>query len=287
MAATSDVQIIEHQSKSVNFTPFDTKWVPCSAKFVLLGIHPKGTGALQLYELNKGALNLVVEIEKPHGLKCATFGASALEERNVATGDFGGNLSIWNLDSMKEPIFTVKAHDSIINCIDGCGGLNIGGGAPEIVTGSRDGCVKIWDPRQTLPVASLEPAKGQIARDCWGVAFGNSFNDEERCVACAYDNGDIKLLDLRMNRVRWEINIGDGVVSLEFDRKDIQMNKLVATTLESKFFIYDMRTYHQDKGYASLSKKAHNSTIWLAKHAPQNREIFVTGGGDGSLHVNK
>ena len=31
---------------------------------------------------------------------------------------------------------------------------------------------------------------------------GNSFNDEERCVACGYDNGDVKLLDLRMNKIR-------------------------------------------------------------------------------------
>ena len=33
----------------------------------------------------------------------------------------------------------MKAHSQIINCIDGVGGLGIGEGAPEIVTGSRDG----------------------------------------------------------------------------------------------------------------------------------------------------
>ena len=34
--------------------------------------------------------------------------------------------------------------------------------------------------------ASLEPAPGQAARDCWAVAFGNSFSDEERslCAGC-------------------------------------------------------------------------------------------------------
>lgn len=36
-------------------------------------------------------------------------------------------------------MFSVAAHKSIINAIDGVGGLNIGNGAPEIVTGSRDG----------------------------------------------------------------------------------------------------------------------------------------------------
>lgn len=33
----------------------------------------------------------------------------------------------------------MKAHKEIINSIDGVGGLGIGEGAPEIVTGSRDG----------------------------------------------------------------------------------------------------------------------------------------------------
>ena len=76
-------QIVEHCSKSVNFTPFgthardfpgsfliltatcldatDTRWVPCSAKFVLLGINPRGTGAFKIYELNHGTMDLVAE----------------------------------------------------------------------------------------------------------------------------------------------------------------------------------------------------------------------------------
>lgn len=52
-----------------------------------------------------------------------------------------GNLEIWDLENMQKPIFSVKGHDKIINCMDGCGGLDIGGGAPEIVTGSIKGCI--------------------------------------------------------------------------------------------------------------------------------------------------
>ena len=33
------------------------------------------------------------------------------------------------------------------------------------------------------------------------------------------------------------------------------MNKLVATTLESKFHVFDVRTQHPEKGFASLSEK--------------------------------
>ena len=72
------------------------------------------------------------------------------------------------------------------------------GGAPELVTGGRDGCVKVWDVRQKAePVADMSPAEGTEIRDCWSVAFGNSFDDSERCVVAGYDNGDVKMFDLR------------------------------------------------------------------------------------------
>jgi hypothetical protein len=44
-----------------------------------------------------------------------------------------------NLEKTKLPVYSVKAHKEIINCINGVGGAGIGEGAPEIVTGSRDG----------------------------------------------------------------------------------------------------------------------------------------------------
>ena len=88
-----------------------------------------------------------------------------------------------------------------------------------------------------------------VKPDCWSVAFGNSYNQEERCIAAGYDNGDIKLFDLRTNCLRWDTNVSNGVCGLEFDRQDITMNKLVATTLESKFHVFDLKTYPPEKGY--------------------------------------
>ena len=55
-------QIITHVEKSVNYTLFGVKWIPSSAKVVVLGSHPKDTGALQVYELTKGELKLVLEV---------------------------------------------------------------------------------------------------------------------------------------------------------------------------------------------------------------------------------
>jgi len=277
-------QIITHIQKSVDFTLFDVRWIPSSAKFALLGTLPRGTGSISIYELDKTEVKLVKQIEKSKAFKCGTFGGSRLENRYLSTGDFGGNLHVWNLEQPADPVYQVKGHKEIINCVDGV----IGHGAPEIVTGSRDGSVKVWDPRQKDdPVACMEPAEGEPRRDCWTVAFGNSFNSEERVVCAGYDNGDIKLFDLKKMCLRWETNIRNGVCCVQFDRNDIEMNKLVVTSLESKFYVYDVRTLHPDNGFASLSQSAHKSTIWCVRHLPQNRDIFMTTGGSGTVHLWK
>jgi WD repeat-containing protein 92 len=148
-----------------------------------------------------------------------------------ACGDYDGKLCIYDLERNDLPVYSVQAHSSIVNAIDGMGGVEVGYGAPELVTGSRDGCVRVWDPRVQQPVLSLEPEEGVAARDCWTVAFGNSFSDEERCVCAGYDNGDVKLFDLRTNSVRWETNVSNAVTCVEFDRKDIEMNKLVSASV--------------------------------------------------------
>lgn len=42
-----------------------------------------------------------------------------------------------------------------------------GGGAPELVTGSRDGCVRVWDVRVSDPVLTLLPtAPGPNTKRC-------------------------------------------------------------------------------------------------------------------------
>ena len=70
----------------------------------------------------------------------------------------------------------------------------------------------MWDSRQSgTHVAEMAPAEGEVKRDCWSVGFGNSYNDDERCVCAGYDNGDIKMFDLRTMTLKWETNIKNGV----------------------------------------------------------------------------
>ena len=133
-------------------------------------------------------------------------------------------------------------------------------------------------------VVSLEPVEGQPVRDCWTVAFGNSVGDE-RCIAAGYDNGDVKLFDLRTNSMRWETNASNGVTCVEFDRKDVEMNKLAVCTLESRFRIFDVRTQHAEEGFAHVAEKAHKATVWLARFLPQNRDVWMTGGGNGGFNL--
>lgn len=62
MESLDKPQIITHVEKSLNFTVFDVKWIPSSAKVVVLGSHPKDTGALHVYELSKSQLKPIVQV---------------------------------------------------------------------------------------------------------------------------------------------------------------------------------------------------------------------------------
>uniref|UniRef100_A0A182Q3K7 WD repeat-containing protein 92 n=1 Tax=Anopheles farauti TaxID=69004 RepID=A0A182Q3K7_9DIPT len=296
------VQMISHIEKPLNYSVYDVKWIPCTAKFVAIGSKPKGTGTIQIYQLNRGTLDLVREVETEKSLKCCSFGASKLSTEHLAVGDFAGKLTVYDLERPDAPVYEVAtAHEGIINALDAIGGSTVNCGAPEIVTGGRDGAVKVWDPRQPLdPVANICPASTEPSdrRDCWAVGFGDSYNRTERVVCSGYDNGDLKLVDLRNLQLRWETNVSNGICGVEFDRKDIRMNKLAVCTLEGGLHVYDMRTQHSKRGFASKQErgvgqalgehgviKGAKSTVWTVKHLPQNRDIFLTGGGSGSVRI--
>ena len=118
-------QIIEHISLPLNYTPFDVKWIPCSAKIVVTGQTPIAKGIIQIYKMNKGKLELTSEFQKEFGFKCSTFGASSLSSRDLAVGDFEGNLIIYDLVKGTPNYEIKKAHKNKINAIEGIEGLEI------------------------------------------------------------------------------------------------------------------------------------------------------------------
>ena len=51
---------------------------------------------------------------------------------------------------------------------------------------------------------------------------GHAHNQVDRCVAAGYDNGDIKLFDLKNMSLRWETNVKNGVSKLLIERWEWQ-----------------------------------------------------------------
>lgn len=86
-------QAIVHIEQTVTFPILDTKWIPQTAKFVSMGVHSNKTGALKVFELNEGSLNLVREITQRSGFRCGSFGGST-QRTHLAAADFDGRLQI-------------------------------------------------------------------------------------------------------------------------------------------------------------------------------------------------
>lgn len=54
-------QIITHAAKALNFTAYDVKWIPGTAKFALVGQTPRATALIQIHSLENGAINQQIE----------------------------------------------------------------------------------------------------------------------------------------------------------------------------------------------------------------------------------
>ena len=77
-------------SQAIQFTPHDTKWLPCSARFVSCGITTSGKGSLSIYELGRGELKTKLECPAllPCGIKCNLFFQIAYQICIILTASF-------------------------------------------------------------------------------------------------------------------------------------------------------------------------------------------------------
>ena len=55
-------QIVTHCSKSLAYTAYDVRWVPSSARFVILGQLPRGSGVLEVCQLSNGSITKISEV---------------------------------------------------------------------------------------------------------------------------------------------------------------------------------------------------------------------------------
>jgi len=292
MGCSNKTNIYTITEKSSDLTLFDCRWVPCSTRFVVAGTHTKGHGILNVYTISETEkLEQSATIErKRHPFKCITFGATQLSERNPATGDFDGNINVWDIEN-KIPVWSAKGHSSIINSIDGAIGDELSNTEEHlVVTGSRDGSVKIWDVREKeRAICSMQPLDGNPTHDCWTVAFGNSSSSTDRVVAAGFDNGDIKIFDLRAMSIQWETHVSTGVCSLAFDSPRSEIKKLSATCLMGYTHIWDLKSTENVSSVPEVSEKIDkcNQTIWGGRYLHQNKNLFVTFDGSGSVKLLK
>lgn len=83
-----------HITHNENFSIFDTKWLPQTAKFAAVGAKSNGSGFIKVYELDGEKLDVTREIARGNAFKCATFDVSQTNNYYLAVGGFGGSLQI-------------------------------------------------------------------------------------------------------------------------------------------------------------------------------------------------
>lgn len=288
--------ILQLFSESSDYTLYGTSWIPSSARLVSVGMNTKGQGPVTIWSFKDKRLVKESEHIKSEALKCVTFGASIDPKRHFATGDHKGHLFVYDIENIGTPLYSSRGHSQMINCVDGVGGKDpMKYGAPEIATGSSDGKVQVWDIRRAAPVLTFSPSEESVLRvgrpddgyvevtpECWCVAFGNSFSQYERWLAMGYDNGDLKIIDMRTMKVFYSQHFQNGIVSIDFDRPDIKGNKLTIGTLQGHVYIIDLKTLHSEQGFACMDFKPFGTentvTIWSTRHCPSNRDIFLCSG---------
>lgn len=271
-------EIATYISYPTDYHIFDTKWLPsCPTKFVSVGATSKSSasrGCIQIAQLNSDRLESIKSIEKKSPYRCATFGATVRSTSSLALGNFHGGLQIFDAERFDFPVFEAKAHSGVVNCLDGLGS----GGGAEIVTGGRDGSIKVWDPRQGGPVFVVSPVKkedgGSGCRDCWTVCFIEGEGQHDRTVFAGFDNGDVKAVDLRTVKERWSYNVGSGICKLSSNKKCSKANRLAAGTVDGSIYLLGL-------GQSTIPdhvKVAEASSIWSINYLPHQDNTFASVG---------
>jgi hypothetical protein len=79
-------------------TPFDCRWIPASARFILFGQTPGAKGVFDVMQLEKGAIKKHHSFSHAFGIKNGTFKASPISARDVSVVDFKGKLLIFDIE---------------------------------------------------------------------------------------------------------------------------------------------------------------------------------------------
>ena len=164
----------------------------------------------------------------------------------------------------------VAAHDDLVNCVAGSAG--------QVVTGSRDGRARVWDPRRLgRSTASMEPEEGGPTHDCWAVACST----DGHTVIGGYSNGDIRLFDLRRPAgCLWATELPGGVTSLE-----VGEGRLVGATVTGGLHLWDLATRHPEFGYCRTDGRVEGGCLWQVAACPLAPGTLAAATQAGALQL--
>ena len=143
----------------------------------------------------------------------------------------------------------------------------------------------MWDPRNLeAPSLRMVPEPGQARKQCWTVCQSQqtSDNSQQHFVAAGFDNGDIKVFDVRNSKIAWETSLSRGISKLTV----INMNndnpsdiKLLAGTVQGRLYSWSLNKPEETPQQLQLDK----STIWEAQKLSNNKNLVVTALGSGAM----
>ena len=130
----------------------------------------------------------------------------------------------------------------------------------------------------------MVPEPGQARKQCWTVCQSQqtSDNSQQHFVAAGFDNGDIKVFDVRNSKIAWETSLSRGISKLTV----INMNndnpsdiKLLAGTVQGRLYSWSLIKPEETPQQLQLDK----STIWEAQKLSNNKNLVVTALGSGAM----
>ena len=69
MDVISKPVMICHVEKPLNYTLYDCKWIPKTAKFIVVGTEPRGTGVIEVFEVGARDVTSIMKVNKLKFLK--------------------------------------------------------------------------------------------------------------------------------------------------------------------------------------------------------------------------
>jgi WD40 repeat protein len=215
-------------------------------------------------------------------------------------------MALYDLNSMIKPIVSFNAHEEDITSIYGIGNNE----SSQIVTSGIDGLVKLWDPREKVPVMTFS-AYGQVNRPCYSVSIAEPFIDGNKCIIAGYESGDIIIHDIRANRPRLNISIGHEITDFSLNTKLTGPKKLCITSLSHDIVIVDLEKSNilgqvVSKDFCLVPKEelptpytlletftmlmsniVPTPTNWCVSYLPNSTDEFIIGSGNSTYMLVK